>query len=201
MTEPTSPHHQSIPRTSDEWISLSRLLLAGILWIPALLRKPRLVAAGIMLSALTDMADGFVARIRGTRSGYARQLDTIADSAIMLSSIGWLALTRPGALAPLRRTIATILLIATGLLAVQWHRYRVFGALHLDSARAAAVLGHLYVLQVLWRNTASKALLRLTQCFAAGAIAESAWVILFSHDPGNRSPRPLLRALIRRGVP
>lgn len=192
--------HQQIPQTPDEWISFSRLLLAGFLWIPALLRKPRVVAAGIILSAFTDMADGLVARLRGNRSNYSRQLDTIADSAIMLSSLGWLALARSDALAPLRNTITAILLFGSALLAVQWHRYRMFGALHLDSARATAVVGHLYILDVLWRNTASKRLFRLFQICAFGATIESAWVILFSQHPGDRSPRPLLRALIRRIV-
>lgn len=199
MSSPKSPHQQT-PQTPDEWISFSRLLLAGFLWIPALLRKPRIVAAGIILSAFTDMADGFVARLRGNRSNYSRQLDTIADSAIMLSSLGWLALARSGTLAPLRHTIRAILVFGSVLLIVQWHRYRMFGALHLDSARATAVVGHLYVVDVLGRNTASRRLLRLFQIFAIGATIESAWVIFFSRHPRDRSPRPLLRALIRRIV-
>ena len=197
MPDP-SRTHQRLPRTLDEWISFSRLVLAGILWIPALLRKPRIVAAGIALSAMTDMADGFVARVRGSRSGYARQFDTVADSAVMLSSLGWLALARPGALVPLQRTIAAILVAGSTLLAVQWRRYRMFGALHLDSARAAAVVGHLYMLDMLWRNAASKSRFRLFQLCALGAMIESAWVILMAQHPGDRSARPLLRALIRR---
>ncbi len=195
----STPSIQRLPRTPDEWISFSRLVLAGLLWIPASIRKPRLVAAGIVLSAITDMADGFVARVRGTRSGYARQLDTIADSAVMLSSLGWLALARPGSLVPLRRTISAILVAGSVLLAIEWRRYRMFGALHIDSARAAAVAGHLYVLDVLWRDTASAGLLRLFQVLVAGGMVESASVIL---GPGGRpsgSPRPIAQ-MLRRAV-
>lgn len=195
---PDTNTRQFRPRTPDEWIAFGRLLLGGILWIPAALRKPRLVAAGIVLSAGSDIADGLVSRLRGSRSDYSRQLDTVADSTVMLSSLGWLALSRPGALGPLRRTISAILAVATVLLAIEWHRYRVFGALHIDSARAAAVIGHLYVLDVLWRNRASTALLRLFQALVAGGMIESAWVILGPKGPGGRSPRPLLDTVRRR---
>ncbi len=189
------PQPQRFPRTPDEWIAFARLLLAGILWIPAAMRKPRLVAAGIGLSALSDIADGLVSRLRGSRSDYSRQLDAVADSAVMLSSLGWLGLTRPGALKPLQRTISAVLLVGSALLAIEWRRYRMFGALHIDSARAAAVVGHLYVLDVLWRNRASTTLLRFFQALVAGGMIESAWVILGPKGPGDRSPRPLLTYL------
>ena len=123
LPESSTPR-QLFPRTPDEWISFGRLLLAAVLWLPALLRKPRVVAAGIVLSAGSDIADGLVSRIRGNRSRYSRQLDSLADGAVILSSLGWLALTRPGALAPLRRTVAVIAAAASFLLAIEWRRYR-----------------------------------------------------------------------------
>lgn len=172
-------------------------MLAGVLWIPAVLRKPRLVAGGIVISAMSDIADGLVCRFRGERSGYSRQLDTIADSAVMISSVGWLALARPGSLVPLRRTLGAIVLVASALLTIQWKRHRMFGALHIDSARAAAVVGHLYVLNMLWFGRASKPLRRLFQLLVAGGMIESAWVILGPHDPTDGSPRPLLQWLAR----
>ncbi len=196
MPDSTAPR-QLFPQTPDEWISLGRLGLAGLLWIPALLRKPRLVAAGIVLSAISDIVDGLVSRWRGSRSAYSRQLDTIADCAVMLSSLGWLVLARPGALEPLRRTLGVIAVVAGALLAIEWRRYRMIGALHIDSARAAAVVGHLYVLNRLWRNVNSKPLRRLFQLLAFGGMIESAWVILGPVDPAHGSPRPLLRSLKR----
>lgn len=185
------------PHTPDEWISLGRLFLALLLWIPAILRKPRIVALGIVLSAVSDVADGLVSRWRGSRSHYSRQLDAVADSAVMLSSLGWLALARPGALAPLRRTLAVIVAVSSVLLGIQWRRYRMIGALHIDSARAAAVIGHLYVLNMLWRNVASKPLHRLFQLLVTGGMIESAWVILGPHDPMDGSPRPMLQYVKR----
>lgn len=196
MPDPVPPR-QWLPRTPDEWISFGRLILAGVLWIPAALRKPRLVAAGIVVSAVSDIADGLVCRFRGERSGYSSQLDAIADSAVMLSSVGWLGLARPGGLEPLRRTLCVISLVASTLLAIEWRRYRMIGALHIDSARAAAVVGHLYVLNMLWRNAASKPLRRLFQLLVTGGMIESAWVILGPHDPAGGSPRPLLQWLKR----
>ncbi|MCA9861003.1 MAG: CDP-alcohol phosphatidyltransferase family protein [Thermomicrobiales bacterium] len=189
---------QRLPRTPDEWLSFGRLVLAAALWVPAFLQRPRFVAAGIVLSAGSDIGDGLISRLRGSRSTYARQLDTIADGAIMLSSLGWLALCRPGAIGPLKRTLAAILAVSCVLLGIEWRRYHVFGALHIDSARAAAVVGHLYVLAVLWRNAAPSALRRSFQCLAAGAALESAWVICGNHLPTDRNSRPLLSHLVRQ---
>lgn len=189
------PHRQTLPRTIDEWISFGRLLLAVLLWIPALLRRPRVVAAGVVLSALSDTADGAVSRLLGGRSNYSRQLDTLADCAVMLSSLGWLTLARPGALQPVKRTILAIGAVAGVLLAIEWRRYRKLGALHIGSARAAAAIGHLYVLDLLWRGSASRAFLRLFQVLAIGAMIESAWVILGDHDLDDHSSLPLLKRL------
>lgn len=193
----SEPSRQFAPRTPDEWISFGRLLLAPVLWIPAILRKPRLVAVGILLSAVSDMADGFVARLLGSRSDFSRQLDAVADSAVMLSAIGWLALARPGSVRPLRVTLAVLGAVAGLLLSVQWRRYHMLGALHMDSARAAAVVGHIYALLVLWCGTAPRALLRLFQFLVAGAAVESASVILGGYDPNDRSAIPLLHRLLR----
>lgn len=191
------PSRQLRPRAPDEWISFGRLLLAAVLWIPALLRKPRFVAAGLALSAFSDMADGAIAHLRGNRSAYARQLDTIADTTIMLSALGWLALTRPTSLQPLARTIGAIGLLGSCLLTIQWRRYRQFGALHIDSARAAAVVGHLYVLDVLWSDRGSHQLRHLFQVLAGGAAIESAQIIFGSGDTIHRSRRPRLPTMKR----
>lgn len=190
---------QILPRTPDEWISFGRLLFAPILWGVALAHRPRLVAAGIVLSAISDMADGFVSRLRGSRSQYSRQLDAIADSAIMLSAIGWLRLLDPASFRRIRATLIVLAPLAAGLLAIEWRRYRMLGALHLDSARAAAVVGHLYVLDALGRGVRSTWLVRLFQMLLVGAVIESAWIILGNHVPADRSPRPLLRS-IRRAI-
>jgi hypothetical protein len=69
--------------------------------------------------------------------------------------------------------------------------------LHIDSARAAAVVGHLYVLNMLWRNVPSKPLRRLFQLLVAGGMIESTWCILGPHDPAGGSPRPLLQYVKR----
>jgi phosphatidylglycerophosphate synthase len=196
----SSQPRQLFPQTLDEWISFGRLVLAGMLWLPALIRKPRLVAAGIVLSAGSDIVDGLICRLRGSRSHYSRQLDAIADCAVILSSLGWLALARPGALAPLRRTLAVIAIASSTLLAIEWRRYRMIGALHIDSARAAAAIGHLYVLNMLWRNSASKPLRRLFQLLTAGGIVESAFIILGPPDPSHGASRPLLRHLKQRAM-
>ena len=172
-------------------------MLAALLWIPALARRPRVVAAGIVLSACSDIADGAVARLQGGRSDYSRQLDAVADSAVMLSSLGWLAVSRPGALRPLKRTILAIAVVASVLLAIEWRRYRMLGALHLGSARAAAVVGHLYV-SISSGGVGVRAFLRIFQLLTAGAMIESAWVILGDHELGDHASFPLLQRVCRK---
>jgi phosphatidylserine synthase len=189
---------QIAPHTPDEWISAVRLVLGALLWIPAALHRPRIVAAGIVMSACSDMADGLVARLRGARSDYARQLDTVADTAVMLSSLGWLACARPGAIRHLQRTLLAIGSVASVLLSIEWRRYHRFGALHISSARAAAVIGHLYMLALFWRGSAPRLCLRLFQVLVAGAIVESAWVILGHYDPEDRTSFPLLERVRRK---
>ncbi len=136
--------------------------------------------------------------MNGGRSTYSRQLDAVADGAVMLSSLGWLALTRPGALWAIRRTIGVIAVIASVLLAIEWRRYRMLGALHLDSARAAAVLGHCYVLALFWCGSAPRLVLRGFQLLTASAIVESAWVILGYHDIRDQAARPLFERICRK---
>lgn len=192
------PSRQIAPRTLDEWISFGRLVLAALLWIPAFLRRPRVVAGGIVLSACSDAADGAVARLNGGRSNYSRQIDTVADSAVMVSTLGWLALSRPGALRPLRLTILAIAGVGSVLLAIEWRRYRKLGALHIASARAAAFVGHLYILDLFWRGSASRGFLRAFQALTAGAMLESAWVILGDHDLDDHTSFPLLQRVFRK---
>lgn len=197
MPDRASPR-QIVPRTPDEWIASGRLLLAVLLWYPAILRKPRIVAGGIVLSALSDITDGAVAWLLGNRSNYSRQLDAVADSAVMLSALGWLALARPGRFQPLKRTVLAIAAVASALLSIEWRRHRQFGALHIWSARAAAVVGHVYVLGLLWRGTAPKWLLRLFQTVTVGAMIESAWCILGGHDFDDHSSIPLLKHVLQK---
>jgi len=173
-------------------------VLAALLWIPAILRRPRLVAAGIVASAISDTADGAIALLQGGRSNYSRQLDAVADGAVMFSSLGWLAVARPGALRPLKRTILAIWAVASTLLAIEWRRYHRLGALHIGSARAAAVIGHLYMLDLFWRGSASPVLLRLFQFLTAGAMIESAWVILGNHDLDDHTSFPLFKRMYQK---
>ena len=46
-------------------------------------------------AGVTDVLDGIVARATGRRSALGSQLDSIADLALMSSSLGWLLLLRP----------------------------------------------------------------------------------------------------------
>ncbi len=181
--------------TISDWLGVCRLLLAPVLWVLALTGKKRSVGVGIAVSAVTDVLDGAVARVSGERSEFGGQLDSIADMAIIVSSPGWMALLYPDVLRRRRTPLLTLSGVAVLLLAIEWGRYHKLGALHIDSARAAAVVGHGYVLDLFLREHDSDALFRLFTILSAGAAIESAWVILIRESLDDLSETPFLDRL------
>lgn len=188
----------SLIRTPSDWLCLFRLLMAPVLWVLAWRRRRKLVAAGIVLTAGSDVLDGVLARLSGERSDFGSQFDTVADAAIILSAPGWISLLYPAVLQKRRFPLLILTGVATGLLAVEWCRFRQFGNLHMHSARAAAVVAHVYVIVLFVTAHDSKWLFRLFLGLAGGAAAESAWVILRSSSLAGLSDTPLRDDLLKR---
>jgi phosphatidylserine synthase len=166
-----------------------------VIWTLALLNKPRLVGAGVALSAATDVLDGAVARVSGERSAFGSQFDTVADMSIILSAPGWMALLYPEVARRRRGPLLALGMAAGALLAIEWRRSRRLGNLHIDSARAAAVVAHGYVLNLFGRGRDSDLLFRGFVILAAGAAAESLYVIAFRDTLDDLSETPLLDAV------
>jgi phosphatidylglycerophosphate synthase len=180
---------------ASDWLSFARLVLAPLLWIPALLRKPRVVSAGVVVSATTDVLDGVVARASGQRSEFGKQLDTVADMAIILSAPGWTALLYPQVAARRGRPLVVLGATAGVLLALEWRKLHKIGALHIDSARSAAVFAHLYALNLFVRGKDSSPLFTAFLIAATGAAVETAYVIATRDDLVGLSETPLLDAV------
>jgi phosphatidylglycerophosphate synthase len=181
--------------TPSDWLSFTRLLLAPALWMPALLRKPKVVSAGVVVSAATDVLDGTLARATGNRSEFGKQLDTVADMAIILSAPGWLALLYPEVLHRRKSPLLALGGAAGILLTIEWRRYQKVAALHIDSARAAAVVAHLYALNLFVRGRDSNLLFSGFVLLAAGAGIETLYVIVSRETLNDLSETPLLDAL------
>jgi CDP-diacylglycerol--glycerol-3-phosphate 3-phosphatidyltransferase/cardiolipin synthase len=81
--------------TAADRLSASRIALAAILWLPALMGQGRLVGIGLVVAALTDVLDGRLARHRGTVSRRGARLDALADLSLMVSAGFWVAILHP----------------------------------------------------------------------------------------------------------
>ena len=81
--------------TVPDWISATRLGLVVLLWPAAIAGQGRLVGIGLVLAAVSDAVDGYLARRMGCVSIRGARLDALADSALMLSAGAWLAILHP----------------------------------------------------------------------------------------------------------
>ncbi|MGE3797840.1 MAG: CDP-alcohol phosphatidyltransferase family protein [Thermomicrobiales bacterium] len=176
----------------SDWLSLVRLSLAPVLWMLAASRKRTSVGAGVAISAATDVLDGVIARRSGKRSPFGSQFDTVADMAIIVSAPGWMALLYPEVMRNRRRPLLALGIVAGVLMSFEWIEHRRVGNLHIHSARAAAVAGHLYVLNLFTRENDAGVLFHLFTVLAAGAAIESAWVIVCRGSLDELSETPLL---------
>lgn len=184
--------------TIPDWLAFGRLVLAPLLWIPAIRRKPGVVAAGVALSAASDVLDGGIARLQGERSDFGSQLDTVADMAIILSAPGWMRLLYPDAFRKRRGPLLALLAVAGVTLSIEWRRHGRLGDLHIHSTRAAAVAAHLWVINLFVRGHDSDLLFRLFLLLAAGGAAESLAVILTEPTLEGLSETPLFDRLTGR---
>lgn len=183
-------------RTPSDWLCLIRLLLAPLIWFLAWRRHRGLVAAGVVLSATTDVLDGAIARLTGERSAFGSQFDTVADMAIILSAPAWMAMLYPENFRSKLRPLLMVAGVAAVLLGIEWRKFRRLGNLHIHSARAAAVVAHLYVLVLFITARDSSWLYRLFVLLAGGAAIESAWVIVRRASLDGLSETPLLDDLL-----
>jgi phosphatidylglycerophosphate synthase len=182
--------------TPSDWLSALRLALAPVLWVLAARRKRRAVGAGIVVTATTDMVDGGLARLRHDYSEFGAQLDAVADMAIILSAPAWMAMLYPDVLRRRRRTLLAMSGVAALLLAIEWRKFRKAGAMHIDSARAASVLAHGYVLLLFVRGKDSDLLFRGFVLLGGVAAIETAYIIATRDDFTRLTETPLLDDLL-----
>jgi cardiolipin synthase (CMP-forming) len=123
-------------------LSATRLVLTAVLWFAALNGSGRLVGLGLLLAGATDFLDGYLARRLNQTSTHGAQLDSLADSALLISATAWIELLHPEIL----RENTVLVAVAAGLYLVslltsllKFHR---LANLHLFSSRVAG--GGLY---------------------------------------------------------
>ena len=84
-------HLQKIPNR----ITAIRLLALPVLWILALTGARTYLAIGLLLSAITDVIDGPIARKYNQTSDFGSKFDSLADQLIQISAVFWVLILMP----------------------------------------------------------------------------------------------------------
>jgi phosphatidylglycerophosphate synthase len=122
--------------SAADWLSASRLLLVGLLWPVALAGDGRLLGVGLIVAALTDILDGYMARRLHRASVRGAKLDAAADSALMVSTAIWLAVLHPTLVTDNATLLAMVATVWTASTAAS---YLTLGRL-VDARQASAKL-------------------------------------------------------------
>lgn len=181
-------------------LTLLRLLLVPVIWVPALLGRPGVVAAGIVVAGITDVLDGPIARRTRTATRLGSALDTVADMSLAASTAVWLALLRPEFVRAHLGVLLAWALCGIAVLAVGWVRFRRFGDLHLLSAKVAGPVAYLWALCLLLDPACDVRVFHAAAALAFLAQAEMLAVFLLRSrvDEHGGSLLFLLRARLRR---
>lgn len=134
-----------IPNT----LSYSRVVLAAIGWIFALLGNSVALGVILLLSGLTDTLDGVIARRMGLASPEGARIDSFADAIMLASALVWVFLVTP--LFTEQRLIL-ILAITAQVLAyvVALFKLRRLASLHLRSSKIMAVVAYVFIVHALF---------------------------------------------------
>ena len=179
------------PSPADH-LTAARLLALPVLWVLALTDRPAALGIGLGLAGLTDVLDGPVARRTGRSTRFGSQLDSIADMLLMGSTVVWMALLRPSFFSDNAVALMVWLGIGTAALVVTWIRLGRFGDLHLYSAKAAGVVGHVFAIWLFIVGSYSRAFWALTIGLAILAASETLLAGLIRR-PGDRWRGTVLR--------
>jgi phosphatidylglycerophosphate synthase len=110
--------------SAADWLSVSRLLLVVMLWPAAVAGEDRLVGVGLVVAAVTDIFDGYLARRLGVVSVHGARLDAIADIALMVSAGAWLQLLHPRLFADNLALLVAAGCLYTASVAAGWLAFR-----------------------------------------------------------------------------
>ena len=126
-------------------LSTIRLLLIPVIWAAALLDRPFYVGAGLIAAGLTDALDGYIARRRGLVTAYGSRLDSIADTLVVISVVGWVLLLRPEIFTRHELIVSVWIAAEASAILIGWIKFRRIANLHLYLTKAAGVVGYVFI--------------------------------------------------------
>jgi cardiolipin synthase (CMP-forming) len=130
-------------------ITGTRIAAVPVLWGFALAGNHLVVGIGVFYAWLSDALDGFLARRLDAVSARGSQLDSLADTVMVLSAVGWVFLLRPGFILEYALPLGLWLGIGVVNYAVAWARFQRLPDVHLYSAKGANFVGFLFVAHLL----------------------------------------------------
>ncbi len=160
-----------------DYLTLLRLLLVPVLWTFASTGMTIALGVGLAVAGLTDVLDGPVARVTEQSSRYGAQLDSLADILLMASIFWWLVLLRPEFFSHNAAPLVVWAVIGSLAVIVTLVRFGRLG-LHLHSAKAAGVLGHLFAVWIILFGSYSPAFFWIAISVAIVASSETLLVAL-----------------------
>lgn len=184
----------TIPKlTPADYLTLLRLLSVPVLWFLATLDTTLWLGLGLAAAGATDVLDGPVARRTGVSSKFGGQLDSLADILLMASIFWWFVLLTPEFF--LANATPLVVWAVLGITAVvaTYVKFGRFGNLHLYSAKAAGVLGHLFAIWLFVFGDYSRVFFTIVVAAALVAVTETLLVALTRRQAGDRIRSILIR--------
>lgn len=162
-----------------------RLLLAVVLWIPAVLDLPLLVGAGLIMAGLTDVLDGFLARRWGATTEYGSRLDSAADMVLVVCAAFWVILVEPSVFFDNKLLVLSWMLMGTASLVVGLVKFRRIPDLHLYMTKASSAAGYVFII-FMFVVGYSAALFYIASALLIVSTLESLLLQLLTHKPDER---------------
>jgi phosphatidylglycerophosphate synthase len=159
--------------SAADWLSAARFLLVALMWPAALGGQGRMLGLGLIVAAVTDVLDGYLARRLSVVSRRGARLDAIADTFLLVSAAVWLEMLHPR-LGPdngVLLAIACVLYVAS--LAAGWVAFRRFVDPHQLSAKIAGGLLYAFALLTLLTGVYEPLLLTVALSALAASCIEA----------------------------
>jgi cardiolipin synthase len=186
-------HLQKIPNR----ITAIRLLALPVLWILALTGARTYLAIGLLLSAITDVIDGPIARKYNQTSDFGSKFDSLADQLIQISAVFWVLILMPEVYTD--NLWITIAAVGTYLasLTVGLIKFKRLANLHLYLTKLGGIFLYTFVIHAFLFGQYNRGLYLVAVLFLLLSHAECLFLQLTSSEVNAHSGSILFRYLER----
>jgi cardiolipin synthase len=185
--------HMKLRRLADR-ITLLRIVLIPFLWALAFIEARTALAVGFAIAGATDVLDGYIARTQRT-SAWGAQLDSIADTLLLISGVLWLVLLRPDFVRAEALLLGVWVTLAVIMVVIGWVKFRRIANLHLYSSKAAGFLATLFLIYLLIVDDYSRPVFYVVVGFLMLSVIETIAVMLLRNAVDEHARSIFLKQL------